>query len=227
MPSIPNRRSRVPQLIAAFARFLRIFEESPPFTRYGQLEFHLETIKLRRALGSVVKAIADDEFLACLYKTLQAWGIGARASNLVPLAQFIEALRARAPELAGFEGMCIDDPSLKESIVSEHLWRTIETLGIVENDSRIVPGSKALHHILPDLVVPVDRAYTQKFFAWHNPEFQYGQGAFFDHSFSAFVEIARRANPAQYVGAGWNSSRSKVIDNAIVGMLREEQQGAS
>ena len=88
-------------------------------------------------------------------------------------------------------------------------------------------GTKALHHILPDLVVPVDRTYTQKFFGWHNPEFQYGQADVFCRSFEAFVEIARGANPAQYVGAGWNSSRTKVIDNAIVGMLCQEKERAS
>jgi hypothetical protein len=140
---------------------------------------------------------------------------------------FITALRAKSSELAGFDGMCIGDPGLQVSAVSDRLWRTIETLGIVLNESKIVPGTKALHHILPDLVVPVDRAYTQKFFRWHNPEFQYGQASAFGQSYTAFVEIARIANPRQYVSTGWNSSRTKVIDNAIVGMLCEEQTGAS
>ena len=123
--------------------------------------------------------------------------------------------------------MCIDDAGLHINTVSGRLWRTIETLGIVANESKIVPGTKTLHHILPDLVVPVDRAYTQKFFRCHNPEFQYGQASAFGRSFSAFVEIARTTNPAQYVGAGCNSSRTKVIDNAIVGMLCEEQRRTS
>jgi hypothetical protein len=227
MPSIPNRRSRVPLLIANFPRFLRVFEQCPPFTRAGQLEFHVETIAARRALGSVTNALADNAFLCSLYRTLQAWGIGVRASSLVSESDFIGALRARASELAAFDGMCIDDPGLRVNAVSDRLWRTIETLGIVLNESKIVPGTKTLHHILPDLVVPVDRAYTQKFFRWHNPEFQYGQASAFGHSFSAFVEIARSANPKQYVTVGWNSSRTKVIDNAIVGMLCEEQRRTS
>src|SRR5262249_39806000 len=155
-------------------------------------------------------ALADDAFLQSLYRTLQAWGIGVRASTLVIQRDFVAALRAKASELASFDGMCIDDPGLHVNTVSSRLWRTIETLGIVANDSKIVPGTKTLHHILPDLVVPVDRAYTQKFFRWHNPEFQYDQVSAFGRSFSAFVEIARAANPAQYVSAGWNSSRTKV-----------------
>lgn len=227
MSRTSNRRSRVPLLIAEFPRFLQIFVHDPPFTRSGQLEYHLETIQARRELGSAAKALADDRFLRSLYRTLQAWGIGARASILLPVEDFESILRARASDIAAFDGLCIDDPALNPTAVSDNLWRTIDTLGIVTNDARIVPGTKALHHILSDLVVPVDRAYTQRFFRWHNPEFQYGQADVFHRSFAAFVEIARRANPAQYVGAGWNSSRTKVIDNAIVGMLCEEKERTS
>jgi hypothetical protein len=220
MPRLLNLNLILTQLIAAFPHFVQAFTENPPFTRFGQLEFHVETIGLRRTFGSSVTAVANDDFLESLYRTLKAWGIGGRASKLVPFPQFVEALQARGADIAAFDGMTIDDPQLNQGIISRRLWRTIEQLGIVENESKIVPGTKALHHILPDLVVPVDRAYTQTFFGWHNPEFQYGQGDFFSHSFATFVEIARRANPAQYVGIGWNSSRTKIIDNAIVGMLR-------
>jgi hypothetical protein len=48
--------------------------------------------------------------------------------------------------------------------IIEELWQLIDNLGIVENEAKLVSGSKALHHLLPDLVVPMDRAYTQKFF---------------------------------------------------------------
>ncbi len=227
MPSISNRSPRLPTLIANFAHFLNVFEKDPAFTRAGQLEFHLETIGLRRQLGSVTNALADDAFLHALYRTLQAWGIGARASNLVTEADFLTALRSRASELAAFDGMQIDDRQLHVNAVTQQLWRTISTLGIVSNNSSVVAGTKALHHILPELVVPVDRAYTQKFFRWHNPEFQYGQAAAFEHCFLSFVQIARAVNPQQYVGKGWNSSRTKVIDNAIVGMLLDEKRRAS
>jgi hypothetical protein len=210
-------------LIAEFPRYLAVFEQAPPFGRCGQLEFHLETIRLRRKHESVAHALGDDRYLHALYRTLQAWGIGARGSNLVPVGEFVKLLRAKTPELAAFENLSIDNP-MDVGAVCAALWQTIDTLGIVANNTRVVPGTKALHHVLPNLVVPVDRAYTQRFFRWHNPEFQYGQADFFAHSFSAFVRIARGVRPAQYVGGGWNSSRTKVIDNAIVGMLREEQE---
>jgi hypothetical protein len=54
----------------------------------------------------------------------------------------------------------------------ERLWALIESLGIVENKAKTVVGTKALHYLLPDPVVPMDRAWTSKFFQFHRPESQ-------------------------------------------------------
>ncbi len=210
MPPLPIRPSRIPHLIAGFPRFLDAYTKKPAFARHGQLEFHLETIRLRRALGSAAAAISDEAFLRSLYRTLQAWGIGSRASKLVDEEQFATRLQEKGSELTALDGICIDDPQLHPTQMGERLWRIIESMGIVENNAKIVPGSKALHHILPELVVPIDRMWTQTFFRWQNPEFQYGQASCFAHAFSAFVEVARKANPQQYVGAGWNSRPAMV-----------------
>lgn len=218
--------NRIRQLIAEFPRFLQAFVSNPPFNRAGQLEYHLATIQARGELGSVEKALANDQFIRSLYRTLQAWGIGVRASHMLPEEDFGVILREKASDIAEFDGMCLDDPSLNVTAVSDRLWRLVSTLGIVSNDANIVPGTKALHHILPDLIVPVDRAYTQNFFGWHNPQFQYDQDKVFRRSFAAFVKIARGVDPAQYVEPGWNSSRTKVIDNAIVGMVRENARAS-
>lgn len=218
-----KRINRVPALITGFKRYLDAFTRRPPFKRSDQLKYHIETISLRRKFGSAADAISDEAFIRSLYRTLKAWGIGARASRLVSETEFAARLREKKFELALLDGTTIDDPRVDPTQMGQRLWQIIESLGIVQNNSKIVPGSKALHHILPELVVPIDRAWTQEFFGWHNPEFQYCQASCFAIAFSAFVEIARKVNPQQYVGSGWNSSRTKVIDNAIVGMLSEEK----
>src|SRR5437870_3710037 len=92
-------KARIELLISDFPRFLRVFEQDPPFRRPKQLEYHLRTIRRIRKLGSTRKAIKDDEFLESLYGTLQAWGIGIRASRLKPFGAFVEALRARATDI--------------------------------------------------------------------------------------------------------------------------------
>jgi hypothetical protein len=214
-----KREPLTPLLLADFPRFLDAFEKNCPFKRYGQLEYHVETIEQYRRFGSATAALADESFLRSLYKTLQSWGIGARASSLKPLADFAAALRERAAQIAQLEELAIDRPNLDKEPVCNQLWHLIKTLGIVTNNAKIVPGTKALHHVLPELVVPMDRAYTQNFFGWHNPQFQYGEQGCFHEAFLAFVTVAREVNPRQYVGGGWNTSLTKVIDNALVGVF--------
>ncbi len=115
--------------------------------------------------------------------------------------------------------MELDSPILDVANAGARVWRLIKSVQLVENKAVLVPSTKALHHVLPDLVVPMDRAYTRPFFGWHAPEFQSHQARCFEHAFGAFHRVAKRANPRQYVGTGWNTSLSKVIDNAVVGVF--------
>ena len=43
--------------------------------------------------------------------------------------------------------------------------------------------------------------------------------------FPRFCHIARMVNASQYVGTGWHTSRTKVIDNAIVGFSLSPAEG--
>ena len=213
-------RETVTLLIERFDRWLKVFDDRPPFSKYGQLEYHQETINLRLSFNSAADAIHDDNFLRSLYyKTLPAWGIGKRGSRLLPYSEFSTALRLRMDEIANLDGMKIYDGQLDVASVSRSLWQLISSLEIVENKAKLVACSKALHHILPELVVPIDRKYTRNFFGWHQDKFQNKQEQFFNLAFENFVKVARATNPAQYVGVGWHTSSTKVIDNAIVGLL--------
>lgn len=206
-------------LIDFFPLLIKAFEENCPFKKYGQLEYHTKTIRLRRELGSVKAALNDEIFQRSLYETLQAWGIGSRASILRSLPEFVTALKMKENEIIGFEQILIDHPDLKVAETVNKLSSLVLSLDIVENQAKLVSATKALHHLLPDLIVPIDRAYTQLFFDWQNHKFQYSQSKCFEEAFRSFTRVAREVNPEQYVGDGWNTSRTKVIDNAIVGLL--------
>ncbi len=204
-------------LVQLFKHCIDAFNKKPPFTKYGQFEYHSNTIRRRLELGSVSAALADDAFLQSLYETLRAWGIGIRGSRLLPLQQFKAALRNKEDDIESLERLMIDDVSLDAQTVSVQLWKLIRSLGIVDNIAVLVPCTKTLHHLLPDLVVPMDRRYTGDFFEWNDTEFQTRQHHLFEVAFENFVDVARAVNPVQYVGNGWHTSRTKVLDNAVVG----------
>lgn len=157
-------RLRLKALAADFSHYLQVFDERVPFGKPGQREYHSETIAARKDLGSAAAAIDDERFMQLLWETLLAWGIGSRGSRLVPYSDFCRAMRERKKEISALDGLCIDDPCLNVDEVISRLWHLIETMDIVTNHTKLVAGTKALHHVLPDLVMPMDRQYTRVFF---------------------------------------------------------------
>lgn len=217
---------RTGMLCGAFGHYVRVYDERVPFTG-EQLAAHRECIGLRREAGSVRAAVGDERFVRALQRTLRAWGIGVRASRLVPADDFAAALLVALPQLEDLESLAIDGELPTDT--AGRLWSLISSLGIVENSAKIVAGTKALHHLLPDLVVPMDRAWTGTFFRFHLPEWQQpdSQRRIFGLAYARFAEIARRVPLQEYAtGQGWRTSRTKVIDNAVIGFCKAELAAA-
>jgi hypothetical protein len=206
-------------LVRGFPVFVAAFARKPPFSKPAQFTTHSKTVARRTKLGSASAAIHDSTFVKSLYETLQAWGIGSRASRLLDVPEFTARLLKNEDEIAALEPLSLDNAALDIAATTDRVWRLLSSLRLVENKANLVPSTKALHHLLPDLVVPMDRAYTRPFFGWHEPEFQNHQARCFEYAFGAFCRVAKATNPRQYVGDSWNTSLSKVIDNAIVGVF--------
>ena len=224
-----NRRDLIEQRVARladdFGQYVQVYDRQVSFTS-EQLAAHRTCIALRRQAGSVREAIRDEDFVHALLRTLRAWRIGVRASRLVPAREFVAALEAALPSLEGLEHLAIEGDLPAD--ITERLWSLISSLGIVENNAKIVAFTKALHHLLPDLVVPMDREYTGKFFQFHLPEWQDpgSQRRIFQLAYAQFAAIAQQAHPGQYVtGHGWRTSPTKIIDNALIGFCKTEISG--
>lgn len=210
---------RIAGVIDEFATCLQTYDRRIPFTRSGQYSLHRATIDRRRSFANVRDAIEDEVFVGDFRQTLYAWGIGKRASRLVSLAEFRDRLGDCAEEISDFEHLRLDDPELDISLTATRLWQLIERLGVVQNVSLIVPGTKTLHHLLPDLVPPMDRAWTGAFFLWSMAAPEYERSTFI-RTFSSFAKIAQATDPSNYVGEEWRTSLTKVLDNAIIGYCK-------
>ena len=208
--------TRIQALTERFDEYLEVFDHKPPFNVY-QLISHRSTLALRNQLATAAEAARHADFAALLRGTLIAWGIGKRKSILVPPQEFAAALYSVAEGLGPLESLRIDDVMLDPDDIARRLWALIEQLHIVRNRNRLVACTKALHHLLPNLVPPMDREYTQTFFAWSNPQFQNHPERCFNFAFKAFASTARAVEPAKYVGPNWRTSPTKILDNAIVG----------
>ena len=215
-------RQRVDRLIRYYQQYLGAFDEAPAFTKAGQFEKHAAAIRLRGSLGTASAAIADDEFLRLLRLTLVAWGIGSRGSQLLELGEFIAEIRAHVREIEELESKTIDDPELDIYAVSTSLWRNhsvvfnrqerYQTCAVYEGAAPFSAGPSCSDgpEVHPDLFrlacsgIPISTRT--------NLSSRLGE----------FVCIARATDPVQYVGNGWRTSRTKVLDNALVGFCRVE-----
>jgi len=212
-------------LIADFDTYASKFDASVALEDDRQFGSHRRTLQLRRELGSIDAAIDDEPFVEMLYRTIQHWGIGRRGSHIVPLPTFHASLVTHRPALAELDSLSIEADGYDAESVANAIDHLVANLSIVENKARIVAGTKTLHHLLPDLVPPMDRAWTGTFFGWTSSDPQNNQTKIFVRSFIAFAEVARAARPSRLVGDGWRTCSTKVLDNAVIGYCQANGLG--
>jgi hypothetical protein len=208
---------RCASVAARFENYLDAHDDENPIAMSARYEPHRETIDLRRRFGDVDAAIASDDLLAGIHQTLVAWGIGRRASRLIGVDQFAERVRSVSDSISALDGLSIEDPDLDVERIGPQVWSIVDALKIVSSTSVIVPGVKTLHHLLPDLIPPMSRAGTGSFFLWSASEAHTGQRQLLQRTFARYAELAPAVTPSAYVGAGWRTSATKVLDNAIIG----------
>ena len=219
-PSAAEITNRVRMLIAGFGDYVTTFDRDPAFTD-DQLRHHLETCRLRDAEHRTAAAAAgDDQFLKSLWETLRSWRMQARGARLVDWPRFRLAFTACLEDIGALDGLSLDNRALPVRAVADKTWHLIEKLAISENSSKLVAGTKALHHLLPKLIVPMDRAFTGAFFGWNNYNWQHAQAETLRSAFDVFAQIDRDVAATKYVGPKWRSSGTKIIDNAIVAFCR-------
>ena len=208
---------QVGELCRNFGTYLDSFNAEPPFKDPKMLSSHTKTMRLRENLGGVANIIDSDEYLCALHDTIDAW-MGKRKVRLKKYDKFAEAIREYRQDIVDLEqvGLAQIDADIKLK-----LWRIIKKMRLSHNKSRTVMGAKTLHHLLPQLLPPIDRRYTRRFFRYHSSQFQYYPEGGFKRMLSYFAQIAQRVDLASYVGtAPWATSESKMIDNAIIGYCR-------
>jgi len=208
---------RLEDLMFKFEDYLNIFHSNIPFMKYGQFEFHVAAIEKRKDMANALSAVRNPDFIKLLWSVLRSWGIGSRGSHLVGFDKFMVSFEEILEGYIELDNMKIDGNFGTEEDLIKKIYYLIDSLPIVTNKAKLVPCSKALHHIFPEMIVPIDRKYTQVFFMFNNQEFQNNQYIVFKQAYKTFMRIARSVKPEQYVGYGWNTSQTKVIDNAIIG----------
>jgi hypothetical protein len=149
-------------------------------------------------------------------------GIGTRGTKLVPRAQFEVTLQSHGNEISELERFAIDDASLDVTAVAERLSSLSRVLGVVESVATVEPGSKTLHYLLPDLVPPLDRRWSGKFFRWGQLDPLTQSQRIWMDAFTNLALVASQVSPERHLDEEWNSSAAQIVDNALIGYCQLE-----
>ena len=187
-----------------------------------------ECARMAREAGGPAAALGSDRYVDVLGASLRKW----RAFRGVAFDRdrFVAAMRGVAPLLERWRGVSI--LSLRPGRMAELFELFDAVRDIKPTERKWVASSKALHHLLPDLIVPMDNLMTAPFLgtsalpATMEPQF-------LERAYSAFAELATgigstrlraagREVPYPVPGYGKADCRigqARVVDFAIAGFV--------
>jgi hypothetical protein len=180
---------------------------------------------MHRNVQDIIKLIKNDDFCRNLYRTLEAWDMDKRGARLNEYDILKESILQHGPYLIDLYKNKLDSISSLEDKNGQKIIRDLEFvfchLEVMKSKRRIVGVSKAMHFLLPDLVMPIDSTYTMPYFYGTN---KYNEKV--EKEFQTYLDIFTKAhqitkklklstNDAD--GKEWNTSVPKLIDNAIIG----------
>jgi hypothetical protein len=191
--------------------------------RFGgpSLYFH------RRALATRNPDVTEHH-LEYVYATLASWGMhrmgkgGSKMQNFDVFCKSVAPLRHKIARAQEFTLLAMTD----------YDWDTVREvfcgIRIMATETRLVGNSKVMHHMMPNVVPPIDREYTLKYLRGNKnikndlaAEWALLQGIVSDF----FAAVAADRAFAETAGAWteqqdrfpWDTSILKVIDNLVIG----------
>jgi hypothetical protein len=110
----------------------------------------------------------SERHIEMLYATLTAWGMhrmGKGMTKLTEWQKFSGSIRDQGREFKQFQSCSLLKMSETEySNAVLQLKPYYQKLKLSASKATIVVNSKALHHLFPDFIPPIDRQYTVRFF---------------------------------------------------------------
>lgn len=225
---LSRMRQNVADLSQHFSECLDYFDTVEPFVGPSSY-FHHKALVTRLSYDSITSLLQDELFFDWLYATLTAWGLhrmGPGNAKLRDIKELKASLRQQAAILERLSPRAITTLTPQDARqTTRQVWSVLSALKVSIAEARIVANSKALHHVLPRLVPPIDREYTFNFFYGRNNLTITEEEAFFEiYRELHHIAVNNTQEITSRIGKDWHTSETKVIDNAIVGYMLKKRR---
>lgn len=167
----------------------------------------------------------EEYFIDLIWATLDAWNMNSRSAKLAGIEVFRDNLKDNTEAIERLKKYSIEDLSEKNDKskgIFEQLKTLFNKLKLTDTDTKLVTFSKTMHFLLPNLIVPIDRTYTEKFFKLNFNNHKYEEFDHFTNIESAFGLFASEVNLDDFVrkNSKWCKYKTKIIDNIIIGYVK-------
>ena len=166
----------------------------------------------------------NDKYIELIYVTLCSWNMNSRSAKLQEFDVFKQSLLQYSKEIDSLRNVTIEKWNNE---ISEKVKNLFMNLNLVATGKPLlVTFSKTMHFILPDLIVPIDRKYTLNYFfeSHYIPDSKEGQYKIIDMLQKEFSLFASSVTLSQYLNENWNLSRTKIMDNMIIGCQKLQKK---
>ena len=200
--------------------------------------FHIQAIKEQKL------DFLSDRHLEMIYATLASWGMHKMGNpdftraKLVDFSDFKNSILAYKDQLqlmTSLSMVCCDADEYSGYI--DQLKAVYYNLKVSISEATIVSNSKTLAHILPNLIPPIDRQYTIRFFTQKNKNFFSNSGGFKNvslpqgienqfHDFKSYCCMIKglldKCDNTMFVihEESFNTSYPKIMDNLIMAFVK-------
>ena len=189
--------------------------------RGPSLYFHLRALETRQSTD--IKT-----HLEYVYATLSSWGMhrmgkgGSKMQSFDLFRQSIEQLQDKIKKAQSFDFHKMDNGKWSD------LKEIFENINIMASNTRIVGNSKVMHHMLPNIVPPIDREYTLRFLRGNTNitndmdyEWQLMREIISDFFIPVASNVSFQAKAKDWMTRQndypWDTSILKIVDNIVIG----------
>lgn len=233
-----NNRKNYNALKTNYKQYLKESEKIGDFFGGPSLYFH------NRALEEREKNFLGDTHIEMIYAALAAWGMHRMGETKAKMADFEEFKKSILEHKETFlelkelriEEIKVDD---LESVINK-INKICSNLKSSISNSSLVGNSKTIAHILPNLVPPIDRQYTIRFFKTEPSKFLNKKGKFkpvpnfksneeneyFKYIMYKTYDFIKhiKSDPEIKIEKPFNTSLPKIFDNLIVTYVRSVRE---
>jgi len=192
------------------------------------LYFHQRALETRHSPRTLI----HNEYV---YATLASWGmhrLGQKGSKMKGFSVFRQSIETLNNEI--IEAQNYTDEGIRDQ-EWELLKRIFFGLEVMETSISLVGNSKVMHHLLPNIIPPIDREYTLRFLYSNktivsNLEKEWSRLQTIVRKFfipivsdKGFQQQSRKWQNQQDLYP-WDTSPMKIVDNLVIGAVKSNKE---